>query len=41
VEAEGAARDESDLGVDGLDARVGEAVLDGGDDSGALLGDGP
>lgn len=40
VEAEGAAGDQPDLGVDRLDTRVGEAVLDCGQDPGALLGDG-
>jgi len=39
VEAEGAAGDQPDLGVDRFDAGVGEAVLNGGDDPGALLGD--
>jgi hypothetical protein len=40
VKAEGASGDHPDLGVDRFDAGVGEAVLDRGDDSGALLGDG-
>jgi hypothetical protein len=39
VEAEGAAGQQPDLGVDRLDARVGEAVTDGRGDPGALLGD--
>src|SRR3954449_215361 len=39
VEAEGAAGDQPNLGVDGLDASVGEAVLDRVDDPGALVGD--
>jgi hypothetical protein len=39
VEAEGAAGDQADLGVDRFDAGVGEAVLDRGDDSCALLAD--
>jgi hypothetical protein len=39
VEAEGAAGDQPDLGVDRLDAGVGEAVLDRGEDPGVLVGD--
>jgi hypothetical protein len=39
VESEGAAGDQPDLCVDGLDAGVGQAVVDGGLDSGALLGE--
>jgi len=39
VEAEGAAGDQPDLGVDRLDAGVGAAVLDGGEDPDALVGD--
>jgi hypothetical protein len=39
VEPEGPLRDQSDLGVDLLDAGVGEAVLDRGQDPVALLGD--
>jgi hypothetical protein len=39
VEAEGAACEQSDLGVDRLDAGVGEPVADCGGDPGALVGD--
>jgi hypothetical protein len=39
VEPEGAAGDQADLGVDRLDACVGEAVLDRGEDAGALVCD--
>ena len=39
LEAEGDAGDESDLGVYGLDASVGQAVLDGGEDRGLVLDD--
>jgi len=39
VKAERASGDHPDLGVDRFDASVGEAVLDRGDDAGALLGD--
>ena len=38
VEAEGVAGDEADARIAGLDAGVGEPVLDRGDDAGALLG---
>jgi hypothetical protein len=39
VVSECAAGDQPDLGVDLLDAGVGEVVLDRGDDAGALFGD--
>ena len=39
MEAEGAAGEQTDLGVDRLDPGVGQAVFDGGDDPGALVGD--
>jgi hypothetical protein len=40
VEAKGASGDQADLGVDRFEAGVGEAVLDRGEDPGALVGDG-
>jgi len=39
VNAEGGLGDQSDLGVDHFDTRVGQAVLDRGDGPGALVGD--
>ena len=39
MKAEGASGDQPDLGVDRFGAGVGEAVVDGGGDPGAVLGD--